>query len=39
MDKKSYYCMQCDWKVEETKRHLDGISCPKCKGHTIMPKK
>lgn len=31
--------MKCDWKENDTRRILDGISCPKCKVHTVLPER
>jgi len=28
--------MNCDWEEKDTRKLLDGISCPKCKGHTVL---
>ena len=31
-----YVCMNCNWKKKNTKDVLDGISCPQCKGNTVI---
>ncbi|UOQ93405.1 hypothetical protein MUO14_24050 [Halobacillus shinanisalinarum] len=35
----SYHCTKqdCDWEIKDTKKTLDGISCPECGSHTVMP--
>ncbi|APC48965.1 hypothetical protein BME96_12520 [Virgibacillus halodenitrificans] len=30
--KESYYCMNCNWEIKDTHRHMDGIKCPECEG-------
>jgi DNA-directed RNA polymerase subunit RPC12/RpoP len=34
--KQSYHCMNCDWEIRDTHKHLDGINCPECNG-PVMP--
>jgi DNA-directed RNA polymerase subunit RPC12/RpoP len=37
--KQSFYCMVCDWEINDTHKHLDGISCPTCKGPVMTGKR
>lgn len=37
MHLRDYVCMSCSWKVNNTKKLLDGIKCPECNGNTVIP--
>jgi DNA-directed RNA polymerase subunit RPC12/RpoP len=37
MKRQDYHCTKCYWRIRQTRKAIDGISCPKCKGLTVMP--